>query len=268
MQLDQSFEVHAPAERVWEALIDVERVAPCLPGAAVSDRNEDGSFNGTFNVKVGPTAASYTGTLVLESVDDQARRATIGAQGTDRRGQGGASATIVSAVTAIDPGSSRVEVSTEYQITGRLARFGRGGMIEEIGNRLLREFSDRLREMLAVTGETAAEPAGDGPAGAAPAVSEAAEESPTVAMPAVSEAAEGSPTVAMPAVSEAAEKAPADSVPAPDVPLPAIADVEPAWDLTPAPSGLWARARANPVPLIALVLGFLAALRVLRRREQ
>ena len=99
MKLEQSFEVAAPLERVWEALIDVERVAPCLPGAAVTGRNDDGSYNGTFKVKIGPTSAAYSGKLQMENIDETAHTATMQAQGTDKRGQGGAKATIVSSLS-------------------------------------------------------------------------------------------------------------------------------------------------------------------------
>jgi uncharacterized protein len=159
MKLEQSFEVSAPLQRVWEALIDVERVAPCLPGAAVTGRNDDGSYNGEFKVKIGPTSAAYSGKLNMESVDEDSHQATMQAAGTDKRGQGGAKATIESSVQEIDGGTTKVNVSTDYHITGRLARFGRGGMIEEISNRLLREFATNLQTMLAGDGE--------GPAGTA-----------------------------------------------------------------------------------------------------
>ena len=98
MKLEQSFEVTAPLQRVWDALIDVERVAPCLPGAAVTGRNEDGSYNGEFKVKIGPTSAAYSGKLHMESVDEDGHQATMQAAGTDKRGQGGAKATIESSV--------------------------------------------------------------------------------------------------------------------------------------------------------------------------
>jgi carbon monoxide dehydrogenase subunit G len=149
VRLEQSFDVAAPLERVWQALIDVEQVAPCLPGAAVTGRNDDGSYNGTFTIKIGPTTAAYTGKLVMEGVDDQAHTATLQAQGSDKRGQGGAKATIVSTVAAAEDGGTRVHVATDYHITGRLARFGRGGMIEDISERLLREFAGRLQSSLA-----------------------------------------------------------------------------------------------------------------------
>jgi uncharacterized protein len=153
MKLDQSFEVAAPLDQVWAALIDVERVAPCLPGADISGRNEDGTYNGSFRVKLGPTAAVYAGTLALETVDEGAHTATMQASGTDRRGQGGATATIVSSVKEGGSGTTVVEVSTDYTITGRLARFGRGGMIDEIGARLLTEFASALQTMLTGPGE-------------------------------------------------------------------------------------------------------------------
>jgi uncharacterized protein len=153
MKLEQSFEVAAPLDRVWAALIDVERVAPCLPGAEVTGRNEDGTYNGSFRVKIGPTAAAYIGTLELTEVDEGGHTATMHANGTDRRGQGGAKATVVSSVREGEAGTTVVEVVTDYSITGRLARFGRGGTIEEIGNRLLTEFAASLQAMLAGPGE-------------------------------------------------------------------------------------------------------------------
>ncbi len=159
MRLEQSFEVAAPLEQVWHTLIDVEHVAPCLPGAAVTGRNDDGSYNGTFTVKIGPTTASYTGRLEMENIDEASHTATMQAQGTDKRGQGGAKATILSRVAPIDGQGTRVDVVTDYHITGRLARFGRGGMIEDISARLLREFAKRLQTSLDTQPQTAAAPA-------------------------------------------------------------------------------------------------------------
>jgi len=147
MKLEQSFEVRAPLQRVWEALIDVERVAPCLPGAQVTEIGEDGTYHGDFQVRLGPTTAAYRGKLRIESLDEAAHRATMQASGTDRRGQGGAKATMRSTLTE-DGEITRVHVHADFTITGRLARFGRGGMIEDVSNRLLREFADCLRSTL------------------------------------------------------------------------------------------------------------------------
>lgn len=147
MKLEQSFEVMAAVETVWKTLIDVERVAPCLPGAEITEAKEDGSYEGNFKVKLGPTTAAYTGRLSLEDLDESSRRATMKATGRDRRGQGSANATIVSTMHQAGDGT-RVEVETDFTITGRLARFGRGGMIQDISNRLLRDFAGCLQQTL------------------------------------------------------------------------------------------------------------------------
>jgi carbon monoxide dehydrogenase subunit G len=168
MKLEQSFDVQAPVAQVWAALIDLERVAPCLPGATITQRDEDGTYHGEFKVKLGPTTAAYRGTVKIEETDEAARRATLKANGTDKRGQGGAHATIVNTLHEID-GGTRVDAVTDFTITGRLARFGRGGMIEDISNRLMRDFASCLASRIG------SEPAA--PTGAEVASGEAAPES-------------------------------------------------------------------------------------------
>ena len=81
MKLEQSFEVSAPIEQVWTALIDLEKVAPCLPGAAITGHDDDGTYHGTFQVKLGPTTANYRGTIKIQSADAATRTATLAAQG-------------------------------------------------------------------------------------------------------------------------------------------------------------------------------------------
>jgi carbon monoxide dehydrogenase subunit G len=312
MKLEQSFEVAAPLERVWEALIDVERVAPCLPGAAITGRNDDGSYNGTFKVKIGPTSAAYTGKLAMQEIDESSRTATMDAQGTDKKGQGGAKATIVSRVREADNGATHVEVVTDYHITGRLARFGRGGMIEDISNKLLGTFANCLQTSLAGDGGAAAEaaPAEPAPAEAAPAEATPAEAAPAEATPAEAASAEAAPAEATPAAEEsgpapaAGEEAPAPgeaeaapapieakpeaeaAPPAPEAPKPPpppapapppppppspaaapMPESEPVQGLSLMGGALWGRAKRNPAPLVALMLGFLLAIRVLRRRR-
>lgn len=156
MKLVQSFEVQAPIDRVWEVLIDVRRVAPCLPGAEITEATDDGKYHGNFTVKLGPTTAAYRGELEMESVDESTRTVTMRASGQDKRGQGGAKATIVS-VLREDGGVTTIDVDTDFTITGRLARFGRGGMIKDISNRLLKDFSACL------TGRSRALPASRSP---------------------------------------------------------------------------------------------------------
>jgi carbon monoxide dehydrogenase subunit G len=232
MKLEQSFEVAAPLEEVWKALIDVERVAPCLPGASVTGRNEDGSYAGSLTIKIGPTTAAYAGKLEMEQIDESEHSAVMQAQGTDKRGQGGAKATISS---KLRPGDNvtHVDVITDYHITGRLARFGRGGMIEDISERLLRQFADSLQASL--TGDSAAEAAtADG------AESGAAADGNGGPGPAEQAAPTGEPL-------QAKEAQPLDAIPL-------VAGV------------VRARAKENPAPLIALVVGFILALVIFRRR--
>ena len=153
MKLEQSFEVNAPIEQVWTALLDLEQVAPCLPGASITGHDADGTYHGTFQVKLGPTTANYRGTIKIESADAATHVATLTAKGSDKRGQGGATATIVNTLHESGAGT-RVDAVTDFTITGRLASFGRGGMIKDISNRLMRDFATCLQQRLA------AEPAG------------------------------------------------------------------------------------------------------------
>jgi uncharacterized protein len=175
MKLEQSFEVDAPIEQVWTALIDLEKVAPCLPGATITGHDDDGTYRGEFQVKLGPTTASYRGTIKIESADAATHTATLAARGTDKRGQGGASATIVNKLSEREGGGTRVDAETDFTITGRLASFGRGGMMKDISNRLLRDFATCLQQRLAaepagaMTGEEAAASAGATTEGKTPA---------------------------------------------------------------------------------------------------
>jgi carbon monoxide dehydrogenase subunit G len=161
MKLEHSFQVAAPLDTVWEALIDVERVAPCLPGAEITEAGEDGTYRGSFSVRLGPTTAAYRGELSMEEVDAGAHRAVMRASGQDKRGQGSAKATIVSTMRE-EAGATTVDVETDFTITGRLARFGRGGMIEDVSNRLLRDFSDCLQKTIEASGPAAASEPGGG----------------------------------------------------------------------------------------------------------
>jgi carbon monoxide dehydrogenase subunit G len=172
MKLEQSFTVAAPIEQVWDALVDVERIAPCLPGAEITGQAPDGSYEGNFTVKLGPTTASYRGSLKMDSLDKASHTATMHAKGTDKRGQGGANASIVSTLRE-EGGETVVDVVTDFTITGRLARFGRGGMIEDISKRMMRDFSQCLQATLTSEPEPEA-PVEAAPAGAAAAEAEAA----------------------------------------------------------------------------------------------
>jgi carbon monoxide dehydrogenase subunit G len=197
MKLEQSFTVAAPVEQVWDMLVDVERVAPCLPGAEITGQTPEGAYEGTFTVKLGPATASYRGSLKMDSLDEASRTATMHANGTDKRGQGGAHAVIVSTMRQ-EGEETVVDVATDFNITGRLARFGRGGMIEDISKRMMRDFSQCLQATLA---------AEQAPAAAAAPVSPG-EEADAAAASAAGAAAEAS------AATEAAPAPPAPQRPA------------------------------------------------------
>jgi carbon monoxide dehydrogenase subunit G len=217
MKLEQSFEVQAPIDVVWQALNDLERVAPCLPGATLTGHDEDGTYHGEFKVKLGPTTAAYRGTIRISEADEATHTATLVAKGTDKRGQGGANATIVNTLTEAGD-ATRVEAVTDFTITGRLARFGRGGMIEDISNRLLRDFGACLATRLgeqpsgaAVTaGAVAPEALAAPPAaaaettGAAVTAGDAAPESVAAAAPAPPASSSGAEVAAGAAAPEAA----------------------------------------------------------------
>jgi uncharacterized protein len=206
MKLEQSFTVNAPVEQVWAALVDVQRVAPCLPGAEITGQSPDGGYEGTFTVKLGPATAAYRGSLKMESLDEAARTATMSAKGTDKRGQGGATASIVSTMRE-EGDATHVEVVTDFTITGRLARFGRGGMIEDISKRLMRDFAQCLESTLGAE-PSAAVAAASEPEQAEAAVASAAgaaAEPPAAA----AEPAPGAPSGGEEPVSAAEEPAPA-----------------------------------------------------------
>src|SRR5215218_8617041 len=155
------------------AMIHRIKVAPGLAGAVsplhgARGHDDAGTYHGEFQVKLGPTTAAYRGTIRIESADAATHTATLAARGTDKRGQGGASATIVNTLRASEGGGTRVDAVTDFTITGRLASFGRGGMIRDISNRLLRDFAACLQQRLAgepagaMSGEEAAASAGAG----------------------------------------------------------------------------------------------------------
>jgi carbon monoxide dehydrogenase subunit G len=270
MKLEQSFDVSAPIERVWKALIDVEHVAPCLPGAAVTGRNDDGSYNGTFTIKIGPTTAAYTGKLEMRDIDEGAHAATMQAQGNDRRGQGGANATIVSKLSQVQPGVTRVEVDTDYHITGRLARFGRGGMIEDISERLLRQFADRLQASLA--GQPEAEESQPAAAESQPAAEDSEPagepEAPAAPPPPPKPGAEASEPAGEPQAPAAPPPPPKPAAPPPPPgpTAPPPEPSEPIEGISLIGSILWQRARRNPSAIV-LAVALVLALALLRRRR-
>ncbi len=147
MQIEKSFVVAAPADAVWAFLTDPERVARCLPGAAVTGKNDDGSYGGTITIKVGPVTASYRGTMRFERLDAAAREAEIVASGQETRGKGGADMRMKSRVLARGPAETEVTVVSDVNVVGVLAQFGRG-MIQDVSDQLFGKFTEAMRREL------------------------------------------------------------------------------------------------------------------------
>ncbi|MGW3126644.1 SRPBCC family protein [Streptomyces sp. NPDC001123] len=146
MELHHEFSVPVPVEDAWRALLDIERVAPCLPGAAVEDY--DGrTVTGSVKVRVGPVTVTYRGTAVFEEQDQDAHRMVLVASGRETRGQGTARATVTATLAERDGGTA-VSVGTDLTVTGRPAQFGRG-VLSEVGDRLVGQFADCLATRLA-----------------------------------------------------------------------------------------------------------------------
>ncbi|MFK4041313.1 SRPBCC family protein [Nonomuraea wenchangensis] len=145
MRFEHEFTVPVPVEQAWAVLLDVERIAPCLPGATL-DVHEGDEFTGRMKVKVGPITVTYRGSARFEDVDKDSRSLTIQASGKEARGSGTASATVKARLTPREE-STAVAVETTFHVTGRPAQFGRGVMAE-VGSRLLDRFAGNLAELL------------------------------------------------------------------------------------------------------------------------
>ncbi len=145
MQLENSFTVPVPIDEAWRVLLDIERIAPCMPGAALDSVTGD-DFTGRVKVKLGPINLTYQGKASFVEKDEAAHRAVIDARGKDQRGNGTAAA-VVTATLAAEGSVTRVDVLTDLNITGRPAQFGRGVMTD-VGNKLLGQFADKLAAQL------------------------------------------------------------------------------------------------------------------------
>ncbi len=145
MELNNDFEVSAPIEKAWAVLTDVERIAPCLPGAQLQEVEGD-EYRGIVKVKVGPITAQYKGAATFVEKDDLAKRAVLKADGRDTRGAGNASAFITAQLTSVGT-RTKVEVKTDLTVTGKVAQFGRGVMAD-VSAKLMTQFADNLEKLL------------------------------------------------------------------------------------------------------------------------
>jgi carbon monoxide dehydrogenase subunit G len=146
MKVLNEFILEAPIDRAWPVLLDIPRVATCLPGATMQPGGEDGVFRGSMKIKLGPVTMGYEGTVRLEEVDEDTHTARIVASAKERKGQGTAAATITNRLEDLG-GRTRVVAETDLAVTGRPAQFGRG-IMEDVADRMLGEFAKRFEQEL------------------------------------------------------------------------------------------------------------------------
>src|SRR5436309_11766659 len=146
-EIVKTFVVRSPTEQVWRFLTDPEKVASCLPGAAITGKLDEKTWQGTMTVKVGPVSSSYKGKVAFEKLDAASRTVEIFANGQDVRGRGGADLRLTSTLLPKAPGETEVTATSRVNVTGILAQMGRG-MVQDIGDQLFQVFSQRLRAEL------------------------------------------------------------------------------------------------------------------------
>lgn len=170
MDLQNSFVVPADIDTAWKTLLDVQKIAPCMPGAALTKVDGD-NFEGTVKVKLGPVSMTYGGVASFLEKDESTHRAVIEGTGKESRGSGTAKAIVTTQLVAESPTTTRVEVSTDLVITGKPAQFGRGVM-QDVAGRIVDQFAGNLAAVISSSQAPAAVPA-DASANGAPSVVEA-----------------------------------------------------------------------------------------------
>ncbi|TDD49439.1 SRPBCC family protein [Saccharopolyspora elongata] len=253
MQMQHQFSVPVPVDVAWKALLDPERVAPCMPGATLT-KAEGNEFAGSVKVKLGPVTLLYKGTGTFKDVDEAARRVVIDASGKDSRGSGTAAATVAAVLTP-EGDTTAVTVDTDLKVTGKPAQLGRG-LISEVGGKILNQFAANLAKRL--TEEEPAAPAEEAEAEAPAASGAAATSADEKASWRVTPAGSHDTAFTSTAKEEPARKADA-------VVTGGAAPADEAIDLL-GTAGAPLLKRLAPVAVAVVVLGF--AFRIIRRRRR
>ena len=174
MEFDNSFEVPLPPAEAWPVLMDIKRIAPCMPGAELTEVVDDKTYKGKIGVRLGPVALTFAGTVAFEEIDNANHSARVKAQGTDAKGRGGANATASFRLEPVASGS-KVLVHTDLALSGSVAQYGRGvGMIQATAAQIINQFANNLKAQLAaapVAAPGAAAPAASAPPPAAKPIS-------------------------------------------------------------------------------------------------
>jgi carbon monoxide dehydrogenase subunit G len=163
MQIENEFTVPASVDTLWSHLLDVERVAPCLPGAELMETVDERTWKGRVNVRLGPVALAFSGVVTIEERDDLAHRVVLSAKGMEQRGKGAANASVTS---WLEPGDTEttVKMVADVQLTGAVAQLSRG-LLPEVSRKLTNEFAECLRsDMLADARNAPSTPSSGAPA--------------------------------------------------------------------------------------------------------
>ena len=184
MEFDNSFDVPLPPDQAWKTLMDIESIAPCMPGAELTEIVDDKTFKGKVSVRLGPVALTFQGTASFENVDDAGHTASVKAQGSDAKGRGGANANVAFHLEPADAGST-VKIHTDLQLSGSVAQYGRGaGMIQDVAGQIIGQFAKNLSAKIEADQPAATPDASGDTAGAAPAAAPSASTPPQPAAPA------------------------------------------------------------------------------------
>jgi carbon monoxide dehydrogenase subunit G len=161
VEFDNSFDVPVPVDQAWDLMMDIERIAPCVPGAELTEVVDDKTYKGKISVKLGPVALTFNGQTTFEEIDPANHTAKLKAQGTDAKGRGGAHAKVNFHMEPSDVGT-RVLIHTNLQLSGTVAQYGRGvGMIADLAQQIIAQFADSLEKNV-IAQEQAASAEGHG----------------------------------------------------------------------------------------------------------
>lgn len=157
MRFEDRFTVSLPMAQAWEVLLDVERMAPCMPGAELLEV-VDGEYRGMVKVKLGAIVTQYKGAVRFAEIDEAGHRVVLRAQGRETKGQGNAAATVTASLSEVEAGGTAVVIETDLAITGKVAQFGRG-VLADVSSKLLGEFARCVEESLTGDGAEQGAPA-------------------------------------------------------------------------------------------------------------
>lgn len=164
MEIESRFTVPLPPSEAWDVLLDIPRIAPCMPGAKLTGADDEARvYNGEVQVRLGPVLLAFKGKARITDLDRENWRATVKAEGRDTKGRGGASADVLFSLEPAEDGArTECRITTNLNLTGSVAQYGRGsGMINDLANHLVGQFADNLRQEIAdspPTGQSAGQP--------------------------------------------------------------------------------------------------------------